>query len=147
MSVTSRQLKIVGSFLFAILVAVILLGVLVRLGDSLAYLAAAFGLIVGWAVGILLAPYQSEQERFRTYAKIGAAFVTGWAVSKVDRVLDLYLDPARGPLILEPLIGHRVLTGMTAFMLAMVTTYVARKYVSFGPSAENPPERQGGLQE
>jgi hypothetical protein len=88
-----------------------------------------------------------EHERFRTYAKIGAAFVTGWAVSKVDRVLDLYLDPARGPLILEPLIGHRVLTGMTAFILAMVTTYVARKYVSFGPGAENPPQRQGALEE
>ena len=133
---TSARLKLIGSFAFAFVVAVILLSVMFQLRDSLAWLSMAFGLVAGWAVGVLLAPYQSEQDRFKTYAKIGAAFITGYVVSKTDRVFDLYLDPARGPLILESLVAHRVMAGTTAFLLAMVTTYVGRKYVSWGPSSE-----------
>ena len=66
--------------------------------------------------------------------------VAGYIVSKADRVLELLVDPVRGPLLLQPIIAHRVLACMTGFFLAMVGTYVWRKYLSFGPDSEQPPK-------
>jgi putative flippase GtrA len=138
--VTSKTLKQVGSFAFSILIAGILLCVLIHLRDSLAWLSSALGLAAGWAAGILLAPYQSEQERFREYVKIVSAFITGYVVSKVDRLFELWLDPEHGPLLLHSIIAHRMLICVTSFLLAAVVTYVARKYFSFGPGSEQPPK-------
>jgi hypothetical protein len=135
----SKEIKLIGSSVFAVVIAVILVCVLVHRGDSLAWLCSAFGLAAGWATGILLAPYQSEQTRFREYAKLLSVFLTGYAVSKVDRLFDLWFDPARGPLILDQVFAHRALIWATSFFLACVSTYVARKYFSSGPGAEQPP--------
>lgn len=138
-TLTSRQLKLVGSFVFAVLISGILVCVLIHLRDLLAWLFSAFGLASGWAVGILASPYQSEQQRFKEYAKLAAAFVTGWAVTKIDRLFELSFDLTRGPLILNPVVGSRVLLGFSCFFLAATATYVARKYVSFGPGSEQQP--------
>jgi len=135
---TSKSLKLVTSFAFAILVACILLCVLIVLKDTLAWLACAFGLAAGWATGFLLAPYQSEQQRFKEYVKFISVFISGYLVSKLDKLFDLWFDPEHGPLLLHSIIAHRILICFTSFMMAAVTTYVARKYVSFGPGSEQP---------
>jgi hypothetical protein len=134
----SKAMKLTGSFIFAALIGVILVSVLVVLKDSLAWLSGALGLAAGWGTGILLAPYQSEQDRFREYAKLVSGFITGYVVSKMDRLFELWFDPARGLLILNQIFAHRALIGITSFLLATVSTYVARKYLSFGPGAEQP---------
>ena len=54
------QVKIAFSFGFAVLVGVVMPFVLVRLKDSMAWALTAFGLVTGWAAGILASPYQSE---------------------------------------------------------------------------------------
>lgn len=141
---TSKGIKLAGSSLFAILVVAILLCVLVHLRDTLAWLSSALGLAAGWALGILAAPYESEQQRFREYAKLIAAFVTGWAVTKIDHFFDLLFDPARGPLVLNAIVGSRILLGLTCFLLVATITYVVRKYVSFGPGSEQPAPQQRG---
>jgi hypothetical protein len=138
--VTSKTLKLGGSFLFGVLILAVLIFVLLHLRDSLAWLSCALGLAAGWAVGILLAPYQSEQERFREYAKFVSAFITGYLVSKLDRIFDLWLDPEHGPLVLHSIVAHRMMICITSFLLAAVSTYVARKYVSFGRGSEQPRE-------
>ena len=138
--VTSKTLKLAGSFTFGVLIAGILLIVLIHLWDLLALLCAAFGLAAGWLAGILFAPYQSEQDRFREYVKLVSAFLTGYVVSKVDRLFELWFDPAHGPLLLDSIIAYRILICLTSFLLAAVSTYVARKYISFGPGAEQPPK-------
>ncbi len=135
---TSKIIKVAGSYLFAVIIASILLRIAWVLKDSLAWLSMAFGLAAGWAVGILLAPYQSEQDRFREYVKVASAFITGYGVSKLDRLFELWLDPARGLVILSQPFAHRVLICITSFLLAAVFTYVNRKYLSFGPNAEQP---------
>lgn len=137
---TSKKLKIVGSYIFAGIIVVMLTIILCRLWDLLALLCSALGLAGGWATGILLAPYQSEQDRFREYVKVASAFITGYGVSKLDRLFDLWTDPVRGSLILTQIFAYRVLLCITSFLLAAVTTYVSRKYVSFGPGAEEPPK-------
>ena len=134
---TSKRIKLASSFGFAALIALILLVVLCRLNDTLAWMSTALGLAVGWAVGILAAPYESEQRRFEKIGSVVAAFITGFAVSKVDSIFALWIDPARGPMILEKTFAYRVLLFATSFVLAAVVTYVGRKYVSFGPNAES----------
>jgi hypothetical protein len=89
-------MKLSGSLVFAVLIAGILLCVLVHLRDSLAWLSTALGLAAGWATGVLLAPYESERDRFKEYAKVVSGFITGYAVSKLDRLFDLWFDADRG---------------------------------------------------
>jgi FtsH-binding integral membrane protein len=137
---TSKSLKLVTSFTFAVLVAFILLCVLINLKDASAWLCSAFGLATGWAAGFLLAPYQSEQQRFKEYVKFISVFISGYLVSKLDRLFDLWFDPEHGPLLLRSIVAQRMLICATSFVMAAVTTYVARKYVSFGPGAEQPPK-------
>jgi hypothetical protein len=139
---TSKRIKIAGSYILAAIICVMLVIVLWRLWDLLALLCSALGLAAGWATGILLAPYQSEKDRFREYVKVVSAFITGYGVSKLDRLFDLWTDPVRGSLILTQIFAHRALVCITSFLLAAVTTYVSRKYVSFGPGAEQPPNPQ-----
>jgi hypothetical protein len=117
-----------------------MLGVLLHLCDSLAWLSAASGLASGWAIGILLSPYQSEKDRFKEYLRLSAAFLTGYIVSKADRIFELLIDPSRGPLLLQPIVAHRILLFATALLLGTVITYVFRKYLSFGPNSEQPPK-------
>jgi hypothetical protein len=135
-AVTSKWIKLRGSVVFGAVIGLILLAVLVCRKDSLAWLSSAFGLAAGWAAGILLAPYQSEKDRFREYVKLVSAFLTGYAVTKLDRLFELWFDPAHGPLILNPVFAHRALVCVSSFLLATVITYVSRKYLSFGPNAE-----------
>lgn len=136
---TSKQIKLVGSFIFALLVGAILLWVLIARKDSLAWLATSLGLAAGWGTGILLAPYQSEQLRFKEYAKVLSAFLSGYLVSKLDRLFELWFNTEYGPLALRPNFAFRMMAGITGFLLAAVSTYVARKYLSRGPGAEQPP--------
>lgn len=139
MPVTSKKIKLTASFTFAALIAVILAWVLIVQKDLLAWLATSLGLAAGWGTGILLAPYQSEQQRFKDYAKIIAGFLSGYLVSKLDRLFEMWFNTEYGPLALRPSFAFRMMAGITGFLLAAVSTYVARKYISFGPSAEQPP--------
>jgi hypothetical protein len=136
---TSKIIKLIGSFAFGALIVGIVFCDLLHLHDSLAWLFTALGLATGWTTGILFAPYQSEKDRFREYIKLVSAFVGGYIVSKVDRLFELWFDPARGPLLLDPVVAHRALVCITSFLLAATGTYVARKYLSFGPGSEEPP--------
>jgi hypothetical protein len=136
--VTSKSIKVGASIAFGAVIFVILLWTLICLKDSLAWLCFATGLASGWAAGILLAPYQSEQDRFREYVKIVSSFLAGYVVSKVDRLFELGIDPVHGSPLLTDRFAHRILIAVCSFPLAAVLTYVGRKYVSFGPEAEHP---------
>ncbi len=119
--VTSKSIKLAGSYVFGVIIAAILLRIVWVLKDSLAWLSLALGLAGGWAAGILLAPYQSEQLRFREYVKIASAFITGYGVSKLDRLFELWLDPNRGLMILSQAFAHRTLICITSFLWAVLS--------------------------
>lgn len=112
-----------------------MLCVLIVMNDRLAWVSCALGLSIGWGIGILTAPYQSEQTVFKEYSRILAAFVTGFLVSKADRIFELWIDKSKAAGFEEQL-WMRLMVGLTGFVLAVVTTYVARRYLSFGPGAE-----------
>jgi hypothetical protein len=136
MQLESRPIKQFVSFAFAGVIGIVILVVTFRTGDMTTWLSVAFGLSAGWSAGILASPYQTEQSRFDRISAAFAGFFAGWAVSKADRVFDLWIDPAKGPLLLQPTFGRRVLLGLTSFLLAATVTYVGRKYFRFGPAAE-----------
>jgi hypothetical protein len=95
---------------------------------------------LGWAAGILLAPYQSERISFQDYAKLLAAFATGFIVSKADRTFEVWIDQAKTRQLFDEQLSFRLMVFGASFMVAMVTTYVGRKYFRFGPDAEKPGE-------
>lgn len=73
-------------------------------------------------------PYHSGRVRFEKIGNVVAGFLAGWAVSKVDRAFDLWIDPNSGPLLLDPTFSKRSLLCLTSFFLAATVTYAGRKY-------------------
>jgi hypothetical protein len=136
--ITSKVIKQVGSVAFGAFIFVVLLWVLVRLHDTTEWLACVLGLSMGWPVGILLSPYQTEQTIFKEYGRVVAAFVTGFLVSKADRVFEVWIERNRGHALFDEQLASRWMVGLTSFMLAMVVTYVVRKYFRWGPNAQRP---------
>ena len=96
------SLKLTTSFTTAAVFAICLVTLLVIWRDSMILLAALIGTALGWAVGILLAPYPEEQKRFQRLSKGIAGFLGGYIAAKLDRVFDLLMDKTGGgPLILQ----------------------------------------------
>jgi uncharacterized membrane protein YccC len=69
--------KLTTSFTTAAVFAICLVTLLAIWRDAMALLAALIGTAIGWAVGILLAPYPEEQKRFQRLSKGIAGFLTG----------------------------------------------------------------------
>ena len=81
---------------------------------------------IGWLMGILLSPYDSrEKSEFSEYSKAFAAFVSGYAVSKIDKVIESILTPA---FVLQPVSGFRVIGFLSMFILGLLVTFIYRKY-------------------
>ena len=85
-----------------------------------------FGASTGWLAGILVSPYDPKESRaFPRYAAAASAFASGYLVSKLDRVLDELLKPE---FLFLPLVGFRLLAGLSGFAMAAIITYVYRNY-------------------
>jgi len=96
--------------------------------DSMSWLSGVLGLCVGFATGILIAPYEGEEGTFREYAKVASGFLTGFLVSKVDQVFNRVMDEKRGPLILNEFFVRRLMVGVCGFFIAMIGAFLARRY-------------------
>jgi hypothetical protein len=121
--------KLTTSFVTALLLAICLVTLLAIWRDTMALLAALIGTALGWAVGILLAPYPEEQKRFQRLSKGIAGFLTGYVAAKIDRVFDLLIDKAGGmPLILNLRVVRSLSIAIACLVLASVTVFVARTY-------------------
>ncbi|MEH6434465.1 hypothetical protein [Massilia sp. DD77] len=89
-------------------------------------LVLVFGLSLGWAAGILIAPYsRDEQRQFSTLAKSVTAFGSGYLLGKLDQIFKRLFDHE---FELNSLYGFRLLAGGSAFVLAAIITYVHRRY-------------------
>lgn len=86
---------------------------------------ALLGISVGWLFGILSAPYGEEKSRFGGYAKLLGSFVSGFLVSKVDRLFELAISEGS---FADTLFMVRVAIFLTCVILTMVTVYVFRTY-------------------
>lgn len=123
--------KIVGSTA----VATAILGVIVALcfivGDGAEVRALHFAVLgastsLGWLTGVLVSPYDPREAReFPKHLTSISAFVSGYLVSKIDRVLEHMLSPE---LLLSTVAGFRALAGVCGFTVAVLVTYIYRAY-------------------
>lgn len=90
-------------------------------------LALVSGAAVGWLLGVAVSPYDArEASAFPKYAGAVSAFVSGYVVSKLDRVLEHLLRPE---FVASAVGAFRLLGGFCALILALLLTYIYRSYV------------------
>ena len=123
------NLRLATSFTTAAAFAIAMAWLLIVWRGGVALLAALVGTALGWAAGILLAPYKEEESKFRRLSKIAAAFISGYAAGKIDRIFELLTDKTSGkPPILDPQVFRPILMAITAFVVTGITVFVARCY-------------------
>ena len=84
------------------------------------------GATIGWIIGILSSPYgEKEKEQFSTIVKGVTVFFSGYALAKVDPIITELLKPEA---FLQPVVAFRAIAFLTSFLLAMLITFVYRKY-------------------
>lgn len=87
-------------------------------------LACALGAAFGWVIGILASPYTiQEKDTFSTLSKLIYGFISGYVVSKVDKLLNSLLSP---PIQERPIVFAGIM--ITSFLTAVAVTYVSRTY-------------------
>lgn len=123
------NLRLTSSFVAALIFFLTIVVILIAWRDDMALLAAVVGSALGWAAGILVAPYEGEGKRFRSISKGIAGFLTGYAIGKIDRVFDLLLDKTGGaPAILDMRLQRTFWLGLACFVVTALTVFVARTY-------------------
>ena len=87
-------------------------------------LAVILGLLAGWALAIFWVPYGTADTK--VYGQIGGAvavFVSGYAISKIDKVLDKKLFPAQEP---DTQVLTKVLLAVASLTLTALTVVTNR---------------------
>jgi hypothetical protein len=131
---TQMRVRLAGTVILGLIVGIVLL---VHWEDDLGWLSAALGALIGWAAGILSAPYNTrESTQFRVYGKVASAFITGFLVAKIDRIFDLGIDEKHGPLILHERFARNLMVGACCFFIAMISTFIVRQYGAGEPEHE-----------
>ena len=84
------------------------------------------GVTLGWIIGILTTPYgEKEKEHFSTIVKGVTVFFSGYALAKIDPIISTLLKPET---FLEPIVAFRAIAFLTSLLLAVIITFVYRKY-------------------
>jgi len=82
---------------------------------------------VGWMFGTWISPDTAEEEtRFSRLGTAMKAFVSGYLVSKMDKLVTVIFDPDN---MLTNLHVFRVLLVITVVIVAALVTYILREYV------------------
>lgn len=101
---------------------------------AMTVLVGAFGVAVGWLIGFLASPYGAvEENRFSRYAATVSAFLSGYALSKIEPTLTFIL--ADGKLLTQQLYGVRVMVFLICLITAAITMYVFRIYTDIDEPA------------
>src|SRR5690242_2774886 len=121
--------KLLFSAITAAILATIIVGLLVLWWDSYATFTASLGVAVGWAVGIVLAPYEEESKKFQNWSKAFTGFVGGITLTKLEEGFR-NLSDKNTALLAEPLILRRIGVAVLCFIITTITVFVFRSYHS-----------------
>src|SRR5216684_2131378 len=125
---SSKEVKLTVSAATAGSLVLIIVALLWKWWDDLALLSAVFGGSIGWLVGTLISPYESEAVQFKSFGKVVSAFVSGFLVSKVDTIFGIIPRNEYHDLIMNGKVIRRVLVGLTCGLIAMMVVFIARQY-------------------
>ena len=85
------------------------------------------GVCAGWLMGIVVSPYDvTEQKQFFTFGKALSVFASGYLIGKVDKLTERVLSP---DFLLNPVVVFHVMIFLSAFLISLVVTFVARRYL------------------
>jgi uncharacterized membrane protein YqaE (UPF0057 family) len=100
------------------------------------WLVCLLGIVIGWSIGLMVSPAsEGESHRFSGLAKALSAFLSGYILSKLDRVIEVFLQqPDR---FFQEIFLIKLALFLTAFFLGLVVVYVNRIY--FINIIESPP--------
>jgi uncharacterized membrane protein YeaQ/YmgE (transglycosylase-associated protein family) len=89
------------------------------------FLISIAGCIFGWVIGVLTSPINTEEEnKLNKFPKLIGTFLSGYILSKFDRVAESLVNPT---FILIPLVGLRVLLFICFFCLTWILVFEFRQ--------------------
>lgn len=131
--------KALGEYAATVITSNLLLIVLLALIFVLAYrlgradnthlhniLIATVGLLCGWLVGMMSAPYTSgEQARFLGLVQAVSVFLSGYVLSKFDRIFEAALQPDK---VFQPVVATRLGLFFANFLVGFILLFTNRSY-------------------
>ena len=98
---------------------------------AFSFLVGVAGGAVGSLLGTLASPYShGEKTAFSEYLKAIATFLSGFLLSKVDKLLVVVADPDN--LTAHPIYGARALVFAITLVASAITIYIFRMYYEGG---------------
>lgn len=92
------------------------------------------GFALGWFTGIVATPYnQKEQSRFEIYTKAISLFLSGYALAKIDRVIEQLISVDT---LHDQLIVFRILAFASGFLITLIAVFVFRQYALINPATK-----------
>lgn len=120
--------KLCVSFVSLALIYAVVIGLLYNWWDSYSVLAALAGVVIGWACGILLAPYEEEASKFSSWSKGLYGLVTGYFASRVEQAVSALPAAQKNALLVDgPFVRRFIIAGICA-LATTAGVFVARTY-------------------
>jgi VIT1/CCC1 family predicted Fe2+/Mn2+ transporter len=92
------------------------------------YIICISGSLLGWLIAIISTPYdKTDENKIGKFTKLVGTFLTGYILSKFDKVIEKVIDPGQ---ILSSLIGIRLLLFICSFVLTFIVVFVYRQYAT-----------------
>jgi ABC-type lipoprotein release transport system permease subunit len=82
------------------------------------------GTVTGVMVGFLVTPEADEQKNFAAYSKSLFTLLTGYLAGKLDPAISGFVQH----MPTQPIAGFRVIVCVSAFILAVIATFIVRRY-------------------
>lgn len=126
-----KTFTVISSNVFAGIFGVCIAWLAYRLGRengtyTTNWLICILGVLVGWIVGTLASPYSHEEaEQFLTIGQAATAFLSGYVVSKLDRLLEKTLF-AEGAIKAEAWL--RLCLFIASCLLVAIIVFINRLY-------------------
>lgn len=105
-----------------------MIGLLIKWWDSYAVLGALAGMVIGWACGILLAPYEEEAAKFSSWSKGLYGVITGYIASRVEQAIAALPAAQKRTLLFDSVFIRRFVIAGICTLATTVGVFVARTY-------------------
>jgi uncharacterized membrane protein YeaQ/YmgE (transglycosylase-associated protein family) len=90
------------------------------------YIICICGYILGWIVALISTPMnKTDEDKLGRFTKMAGTFLTGYLLSKFDKILEKILDPAQ---VFSSIAGARILLFICCFGLTFIMVYYYREY-------------------
>ncbi len=90
------------------------------------YIICICGYILGWIVALISTPMnKTDEDKLGRFTKMAGTFLTGYLLSKFDKILEKILDPAQ---VFSSIAGVRILLFICCFGLTFILVFYYREY-------------------